>query len=431
MTFVWTKIRNYASYFWYGIKIGEINILALLIDFAILIYSIIGLGDMWKIGNIWLLLLLIFINVGWQIFSTLKECISYFSKGKGCYKRTRGNKYKVLLHEELRDEYNIILVEKIKGLVLVSDKANDIIRNKKVLYKKYSKKGERVKKYIRVNKSVLIRFLNWKWREIIHNGGAFYNESKLCMAGELFSKKEDEDTYVLPVCKGSYYNSFLTNNIYSIGLYENSFCIEAPMNIRNYEIRSLHDSDMGDHIGVSTLAISRDGYAFIMRHNNKTAVSNDKLQPTGSGSVDFQDLEGGDSNFTTVICKAAIRELKEETFLPESVIDRTVIVGFYRDLGRAGKPEYCCLSFLNKDAIDIYEMMHPCKKEQSEEIQKVRVREECGGINIEQINKYLKDKIDEMSLSLYMTYYMGIQYFNEIPIYYKSYTYLEYVETIK
>lgn len=245
------------------------------------------------------------------------------------------------------------------------------------------------------------------------------------MASELYDRK-DSNKYIVSLCKGSYYNSYLTNNIYNKTIKEKGFILESPLNIRNYKIQSLFDSIMGDHIGVSTLAISKDGFIIIMRHNNKTNINANKLQPTGSGSVDFKDIKKG-PNFINIIKYAAIRELIEETNIPKSLINETIITGFYRDLNRAGKPEFCCITFLNEDFMDINEVLVPNGKEESDEILRIRIFEKNGILNVEEINNFISSKIYDISISLYMAYYMLLRYYGKSPIKSKVYLYDEYI----
>lgn len=199
------------------------------------------------------------------------------------------------------------------------------------------------------------------------------------------------------------------------------------MNIRNYEIQSLFDSIMGDHIGVSTLAISKDGFIIIMCHNNRTNINANKLQPTGSGSVDFKDIKKG-PNFINIIKYAAVRELIEETNVPNSLINETIITGFYRDLNRAGKPEFCCITFLNENFMDINEVLIPNGKEESDEILRIRIFDKDGSINVEEINNFISSEIYALSLSLYMSYYMLLKFYNKNPLKSKLYSYDEYIK---
>lgn len=422
------QLKNIIDYFYYGFKIREINPIFLFIDVVILIYAILDFNKILNVNNFLFLLLLFFINIIWQIISTVRDIWNYYNCSKGCfyYDDNRGKSNTYLLSKRVASEYSLLVIDDIDEVALISDKNFEVLLSgNPIYYKLYSNKSKKTIKYIHIYRSVLVKFLNCKWRNIFFYGGLFFNEEKLCMASELYDRK-DSNKYIVSLCKGSYYNSYLTNNIYNKTIKEKGFILESPLNIRNYKIQSLFDSIMGDHIGVSTLAISKDGFIIIMRHNNKTNINANKLQPTGSGSVDFKDIKKG-PNFINIIKYAAIRELIEETNIPKSLINETIITGFYRDLNRAGKPEFCCITFLNEDFMDINEVLVPNGKEESDEILRIRIFEKNGILNVEEINNFISSKIYDISISLYMAYYMLLRYYGKSPIKSKVYLYDEYI----
>lgn len=403
-----TRIRNYFDYIIYGFKLKEIGAVSLCIDIGILIYAIVDIKNLFIVDNPWwVLLIIIFINVIWQFVSIVKEYISFFSRGSRCIKINDYKTHEYLIEDELKTNYRLIEIKEIKKSILISDVANDIIRHQSVSCTYFrNKKKRKTDKYILINKYILVKFLNWEWIEMRRNKGAFFNEKKLCMAGELFEKAKDDASYSVPICKGYYYNSFLTNNAYTITLYEDGFKIHAPLNIYNYHIQTLDKSIMSDHIGVSTLAISCDNYIFILIHNNKTVVSSNKLQPSGSGSVDFRDWKH-DNDFKSIIRRAAERELVEETRLPKTCIKNTEITGFYRDLSRAGKPEFCCVTHMISSKNEIEELIRPNESE--------IVCESQEPIQINKIKEYIDNHTNEVSLSLYMSLFMLNDYKTHSP----------------
>lgn len=155
------------------------------------------------------------------------------------------------------------------------------------------------------------------------------------------------ESYTVSVSKGEYYETCLTNFIYTQKLsHQSGFFLEPPFNIHNYPIQTLDKSVMSDHIGVSTLAITCDGYVIFLKQNEKALFNMDCLVPSGSGSVDYDDLEK-EQDFRETIINAAERELNQETKIQiEKSKEKkaTEIIGFYRDLKRGGKPEFCCIT---------------------------------------------------------------------------------------
>lgn len=410
MKFIFLRIRNFLDFMWFGIKVGNIDIFALIVDLGILIYTFTDFDSLFATNNLLILFFLIFINVIWQIYSTVKASHDYYRR-LNCFSTSVGVSKDYKFDNQLSGHYYILTIKEIGMAVLISPDINDILRKSKINCRYTSSKRKRVNKYIRTHKDTLLKFLNYKWHSMADKGGAFYNESKLCMASELYENRRPDGSYMLALCKGNYYNSYLTNNIYSICLNESGFIIEAPRNVRNYQIKQFSDSEFGDHIGVSTIIISSDGYAFIMRHNNKTALFTNELLPSASGSADYSDYNKAD-DFKTVIIKAIERELEEETRIKKNVINETIVTGFYRCLHRGGKPEFCCLTYLNIDRIDVQEIIIPDNKEQSEEIHPVKLSANDRNDFIT-ISDFIKANIAECSLPLYMTYYMMLNYYGK------------------
>ena len=107
----------------------------------------------------------------------------------------------------------------------------------------------------------------------------------------------------------------LRNMIYTKKLsHQSGWGITPPANISTYAIRPFEKSVMSDHIGISTLAITADGYVIILHQNDKALTSTDRLMPSASGSVDFKDFHPN-TDFRQTLITAAERELKEETNL--------------------------------------------------------------------------------------------------------------------
>ena len=67
---IWTsakvKIRNRLDFIRYGQRIGYINIVAIVIDLAILLYSAIDYQTLMQTGNLFLFLFLVFTTFIWQ-----------------------------------------------------------------------------------------------------------------------------------------------------------------------------------------------------------------------------------------------------------------------------------------------------------------------------------------------------------------------------
>lgn len=413
MKYLPLRIRNLIDFISFGIKTGNIGLFAFVIDVIILIYTLSDIRTILSAKSLVVLFSIIFFNVIWQAYSTVKDCRNYYRR-VDCFNTSVGVSQDFKFDSQLAGCYDVLKLKEINSAVMISDKANRVLRSSEIKCRRTSRKEKQVRKYIKTYKDTLLKFLNWKWHAMTDKGGAFFNESKLCMAGELFENALPDGTFQLSICRGSYYNSFLTNNIYCVCLNESGFILEAPRNVRNYGIRLLSESEFSDHIGVSTIIVSSDGYVFLMRHNNKTVVSNNQLLPSASGSADFSDLRD-DPDFKSVIIRAVERELREETGLKGSVIDHTEITGFYRCLERGGKPEFCCITFLNINKIDVQELLKPEKAEMSDEFHQIKVPVTGDTRDFSSLTEFITARQTEASLPLCMTYYMMLDYYGENP----------------
>jgi hypothetical protein len=115
---------------------------------------------------------------------------------------------------------------------------------------------------------------------------------------------------------------------------------------------TLQESPCSNHIGISTLAITKDGRIILTKQSPKNAQSPGLLAPSGSGSANWSDLKHTKGILNSFLQNAMVRELREELgfkhFTHQQV--RTIIVGFARILNRGGKPEFFGVTFLDTPA---------------------------------------------------------------------------------
>lgn len=209
---------------------------------------------------------------------------------------------------------------------------------------------------------ILSVFLNEKYHRIAN----FRNESKLCLASEFAFY---DNCWHASICKGNYYNSYITNGIYNSYLMKSGVgtLFYHPYNATNCEITSLDHSIMSNHIGVSTLILSKDNQICLLAQQKDAAFNSMKIMPTGSGSVDYADANGL-TDLRKIIINAAERELQEESSFDaeqarKNGLDvQTTLIGFYRDLSRGGKPEFCCVTKVPVHHKEI--SIKPCGSEQ-------------------------------------------------------------------
>lgn len=410
------KIKNRFDFILYGQRIGYINILTIIIDLIILLYSIFDFNTLIHTENIVLFIFLIFITIIWQTVCFVQDFHIYTKQTEYYNPHHRVQSKTPKTNEEL----NSIYPNEKKFADTLIRYCDDIDRllqsNTPIQAIRCTDKERRVLSYIKSYRNILLPFLNEKWHEMKNKNGSFYNEKKLCMASEF---KESNNQWIVRVCKGCYYNSYLTNIIYTKKLsHQSGWGITPPANINNYPVRTFEKSIMSDHIGISTLAITADGYVIILHQNDKALTSTDHLMPSASGSVDFKDYQPN-ADFRQTLIAAAERELKEETNISKDFIEFTQPIGFYRDLGRGGKPEFCCMTQLNANLFDI-PSIQPSNEEQRDDFdtyQIVGATKQLDGKDVDRFSNVVfnssQDEEDRPSLALYMCYDALCHYFSK------------------
>lgn len=125
-----------------------------------------------------------------------------------------------------------------------------------------------------------------------------------------------------------------------------------PLFFDGRELRSPATSGASNHIGGSTIAITKDGKIVFHRQSQFNQVESSKIAPSGSGSFDWADYEQHPSQtLQDLIVRGIERELREElTVATGPGHSETVLTGFYRLLGRGGKLEFCAVTYLDQYA---------------------------------------------------------------------------------
>lgn len=173
-------------------------------------------------------------------------------------------------------------------------------------------------------------------------------------------------------------------------IYVDFWEILYPINY-NMELKSIEFSTMSNHIGISTLALTKDNTFALWSQAAKTDQEAGSVMPSGSGSLDWDDyMISRGKNLQDVLCYGIARELYEESIMrighkihimfftmiipsmyyfrlfglkplkwihkkyefffrrPHKKIsdlsENTLIIGYYRWLDRGGKPEFVGIS---------------------------------------------------------------------------------------
>ena len=346
------SLKNTFSYLWFVFSMDWLQLVSTVIDVAILAWSACHLKEILAQPSLMLIVLAVFINGVWQVINVIshfrflkkedpKEPIhSMLKDGKIIFSKEQVERE--LLNRSLpytvKEDIGILENTAIDAILL--DPAKEIVPEWD------ETKPKVTRTYIRQYKETLLKFLNHKWHDVNYRRGLFTNDRKICFAGELY---EMAGCFHWRICKGRYYNGYLTNFIYTqyVGTH---YALFAPMNIGNTPIRDFVRSDFSDHIGISTLLYTKDGYIILFQQSANAGYNAEKMMPSGSGSLDYADFRN-DRDLRRIITRGAERELGEETSINKTMTEgerqsciSTTVLRYYRDMARGGKPEFCCIS---------------------------------------------------------------------------------------
>lgn len=122
----------------------------------------------------------------------------------------------------------------------------------------------------------------------------------------------------------------------------------------SWRLLALSYSQMADHIGISTLVVTRDRKLVFWSQAENSQQSRNQFVSTGSGSCDWEDRVDGDLKATLI--GAMEREFREESFggkkLPGLKCE-TRILGYFRWVSRGGKPEFTGVTRADVDSHEL------------------------------------------------------------------------------
>lgn len=107
-------------------------------------------------------------------------------------------------------------------------------------------------------------------------------------------------------------------------------------------------------IGCSVIGITTDHRVVVVLQSDRNDGSKQLHAPSGSGSLEPQDLGGADrAPFCDVAAAGAIREMQEEAGIGWQDVDHHEFLGFGRWLDKAAKPEAFTVAFLTIDSHEV------------------------------------------------------------------------------
>lgn len=242
----------------------------------------------------------------------------------------------------IRKGYNI----KFEGLnkVIESPKLNSYLYN-----------GGKI--YFEVNPKVWNPFtdISSEWKsKLLTNAKRekriIFDSKKVKLIGDpiLASKNQKAN---LEVQLTTYLQGFWTNEAtkFDLKLQSNTIFKGSKLFIHEDVITPLETSKCANFIGISTLLIGHGAILPVVRQSARSAVANSKIAPSGSGSMDWEDIRQDDETFNEVICRAAERELREEMGLASNIKLQSQVIGYQRLMARGGKPEFFCVTWLENE----------------------------------------------------------------------------------
>jgi len=174
-------------------------------------------------------------------------------------------------------------------------------------------------------------------------GNVIFDDKKVRLADDLTVARLSSSVPIR-LERTTYFASICTNEI-----------VDKEIRVRSTDIPRLRGIDLcadsgvlldlsqslcSNHIGVSTLALTRDGYLVTTVQAAGSAQYSNSVAPSGSGSADLADVLPGDT-LRMFVVRAMERELAEECGLgSKSGLIATALTGYARLIERGGKPEF-------------------------------------------------------------------------------------------
>lgn len=261
--------------------------------------------------------------------------------------------------EELNDGFKVEKNYGIKALVLMSEKFNKILRDSEKDYTVEESKEEnkRLLRILKAREYVMSPFIRRSGWLSFRRRKSFFNEKKIGVFSPIRS-----DVEKVKVSKIDYYSSFLTNELSTsiirhkgggktFILYDGKVMFPKQGISKPYKILEFHSYTSGNHLGVSTIAITQDRFIVFWEQSSVAQQSENLIAPTGSGSLDWSDMKNAKS-IKSLVIGGLEREFHEESNrkgikIKRSQVEESLLLGYFRNLLRGGKPEFVALSRLS------------------------------------------------------------------------------------
>ncbi len=199
------------------------------------------------------------------------------------------------------------------------------------------------------------RLLQFVLRQRQRSTDVVYDSAKVGLRTDLTSAALAPDAPPVRLQRTSYFASEVTNELTGRIIVERGTDLVVhdgrSMAVTGDVLHDLCEGAMSDHIGVSTLAVTSDGFLILTLQSSGSAQDPTAFVPSGSGSADLADAEGR-TTLGELVVAATERELAEECGVPRTAIT-TRLCGYARLLHRGGKPDFFALSRLSVPLAEI------------------------------------------------------------------------------
>jgi hypothetical protein len=399
-------MRGYVDVFRYiYFKLSPIRGIILLLSFISLIYSA---TDLWFDGYFGYIATGLFFISLWMFLKDLYEMQEVDGYRDQCFVDALFDRDVVALTNEEKEEGFVVMKNpEIAGLIIYSECYNRVLRDsdKDFLLIVSRDENKRLLRFLRARDYVFSAFLKRKWWLSFGQKKSFFNELKIGVFSPIRSNVKE-----ITISKVDYYSSFLTNEMstsyvrhkgggQTFVLYDGTTVFPKTLNCGidgKNKILEFGSYIAANHIGASTIAITKDNFIVFWEQSPVAQQSEKCLAPTGSGSLDWSDIKSMKSMKKTVI-SGLEREFHEESNrkgikITQGQIEDTVLLGYFRNLMRGGKPEFLALSRLSVNNT----VLEPNTREVEEQVNPDRNKVD----SLDELKLLVKNYLDKKNLSV-------------------------------
>jgi len=331
---------------------------------------------------------------GYQIFRIEKRVLNMIDK----------NDYEILKVSKFEEEEHQKETDKIEGIEIekdcyYSETLNIALQNtEKCEFVFFKSKRKKVKKYIKSHFNFLKVFLDYQYMISKKHDKIFHNETKICLSRDF--DKELKKVYYHHL---GYFDTYLTNLTAGKTLEDGitgKKLSSMDTFIKSDKLTGISADDYNNEIGISTIGITEDNYIVFWIQNSRALSSENLIVPTGSGSCDYYD--DIDNDFIRTIKNAMERELLEESLTKfdkkgrSKYIEGTLLLGYFRWIKKAGKPEFVGITKLKLSYVEL--------ESNNKEVRKSKELEPEEFTNLDDLKKILIKQIKNKRTSIPLRY---------------------------